>query len=141
MYKPEDKRYNCVIETLRSYDKLEFIPLKVARREYALKLSKDDGYVYEPLLNRIQVSDNFLLDIELNDNLNGLTLKLVDGNTFDYEVIKDIKFIGRTIVRGELGSIKYLAFDATSLLSDNPQYSIVNPIDYYKACRKVRNDI
>lgn len=133
MYLTKDKHYENIVSILQSYEKLDFIPLKVVRKEYGFRFTKINNYIYEPLLKQIQISDNFLLGVELNDNLN--------GRTFDYEVIKDIKFLGKTIVRGKLGSIKYLAFDAKSLLTDDPKYSIVNPLDYYKACRKVRNDI
>ena len=141
MYLTKDKHYENIVSILQSYEKLDFIPLKVVRKEYGFRFTKINNYIYEPLLKQMQISDNFLLGVELNDNLTGLLLKLIDGHTFDYEVIKDIKFLGKTIVRGKLGSIKYLAFDTKSLLTDNPKYSIVNPLDYYKACRKVRNDI
>ena len=72
----------------------------------------------------------------MNGTLTGLTLALVNGYTKQMTFLKEIRFLGKNMVRGELSSIKYFAFDVTSMLKEKPEFRIVQPTEYYKALRK-----
>ena len=136
MYTRKEKTYVYAVQTLKAYKELEFIPLQVVNKKHTSRESRRINYVYEPLVKQFKISDSFLLRIDLNGTLTGLTLTLVNGYTKQTTFLKEIRFLGKNMVRGELGSIKYFAFDVTSMLKEKPEFRIVQPTEYYKALRK-----
>nr|DAP53779.1 MAG TPA: hypothetical protein [Caudoviricetes sp.] len=136
MYTPKDKFYLDTHKVLLGYKDLEFIPLQIVYKEFPCRGSRVPNYVYEPLFSRLVISDTYLIGLELNGNLTGLTIKLINGITNRETILQEIKFLGKTIVRGKVNDIKYFAFDIDSILQKKLNFRIVTPKEYYKALRR-----
>ena len=136
MYTLKEKFYFNTHKVLLGYKDLEFIPLQIVYKEFPCRGSRVPNYVYEPLFSRLVISESYLVDLELNGDLTGLVLKLINGITNKETILQEIKFLGKTMVRGKINDIKYFAFDIDSILQKKPNFRIVTPKEYYKALRR-----
>ena len=136
MYTLKEKFYLDTHKVLLGYKDLEFIPLQIVYKEFPYRGSRIPNYVYEPLFTRLVISNTYLIGLELDGNLTGLVVKLINGITNKETILKEIKFLGKTMVRGRINDIKYFAFDTDAILQKKADFRIVTPKEYYKALRR-----
>ena len=136
MYTLKEKFYLDTHKVLLGYKDLEFIPLQIVYKEFPYRGSRIPNYVYEPLFTRLVISNTYLIGLELNGNLTGLVVKLINGVTNKETILHEIKFLGKTMVRGRINDIKYFAFDTDAILQKKADFRIVTPKEYYKALRR-----